>query len=170
MLQGVCIDNSQTTVLEKGKSYFLFPNGAHHYYVSIFPNQSAHKGCFQSRYFQIIKKEEWPQEPEIKLLNLDPEKLYKAKLIWRKPGYKMVALKEYWIKPSKTHGDFYHDRELEKLGGSFPLHWFEDFEKVEFEKKVTKTIDFVIKPEENVHFPTEIEPKTIKYVQLSLFD
>ncbi|MEC1744145.1 hypothetical protein [Schinkia azotoformans] len=54
MLQGTCIDTGQTTVLEKGKSYFLFPNGPIHFYVSKFPNRDSHRGCFSGKYFQII--------------------------------------------------------------------------------------------------------------------
>jgi hypothetical protein len=110
MLEGVCIDTGQTVVLEKGKSYFLFPNGTKHYYVSKFPNQNGHKGCFQAIYFQIIKKEEWPQEPERLSIILDQEKVYKANLIWRRIGYKSTELREYYVRPKATHGYFYQER------------------------------------------------------------
>jgi hypothetical protein len=170
MLHSVCVDPGQTVVLEKGKSYFLFPNGTMCYYVSNFPNPKAHKGCFQSKYFQIIEKVEWPHEPEVLSLSLDPEQLYKAKLVWRKPGYIATELKEYYVKPQTTHGHFYQDINLKGYGGCFPLHWFTDFEKVEIDENVTETLDFVIDIEENVTFFEESEPKIANYVQMSLFD
>lgn len=63
MLQGVCIDAGATTVLEKGKTYFLFSNGKDHYYVSRFPKAGAHFGCFRKSLFQIVQEDEWPPEP-----------------------------------------------------------------------------------------------------------
>jgi hypothetical protein len=170
MLKGVCKDPGQTAVLEKGKVYFLFPNGRNHFYVSNFPNFRAHKGCFQSSYFQVIEKEQWPQEPEMKSYCLDPEKVYIANLIWRKPGYKAVALKEYYIKPRTTHCDFYQDSNLTELGGCFPLHWFTDFVEAVIDESVIEIPDFDIEFEENDLFSVESEPKITKYEQLSFFD
>jgi hypothetical protein len=170
MLQGLCIDAGQTAVLEKEKMYFLFPNGPKHYYVSKFANSTAHKGCFQSSYFQVIKEEQWPPEPEIKSHCLDPKKVYIANLIWRKPGYKEVALKEYYIKPRTTHCNFYKDSNLTELGGCFPLHWFTDFVEAIIDESVIEIPDFDIDFEEYDLFSTESEPKITKYEQLSLFD
>jgi hypothetical protein len=170
MLRGICTDLGQTAVLELGKSYYLFPNGTKHFYVSNFPNRNAHKGCFQAKYFQIIEKDKWPQEPEIIEFRLDREKLYRAELIWRKPGYKNVELKEYFIKPLTTYGDFYHDRNSSKFGGCFPLHWFKNFVEIQQGTTVHEISDFDIKSSEIEPIFFEIEPKTIKYVQLSLFD
>jgi hypothetical protein len=169
MLQGVCIDSGQTT-LEKGKRYFLFPNGLKHFYVSNFPNQNAHKGCFQAIYFQVIVKEDWPQEPEMVPVDLDPEKIYKANLIWRTPGYTTALFKEYFLKPMKTHTIFFRDSECKDLGGCFPLHWFEDFKEVDPDNIVTETLETVINFEESEQFPIENIHKTPNYVQLSLFD
>jgi hypothetical protein len=170
MLQGVCIDPGQTAVLEMRKKYYLFPNGMNHYYVSNFPNLAAHKGCFQSKYFQIIEKEPWSQEPEMKSYSLDPEKVYWAKLIWRKPGYKFVELKEYYLKPRKTHCDFYHDSKLNQLGGCFPLHWFTNFEEVIPDIIDQEVSNFDIKFEENKLVLPETKPEITNYEQLSLFD
>jgi hypothetical protein len=170
MLQGICIDTGQSAVLERGTRYFLFPNGPRNFYVSKFPNQNAHKGCFQANYFQIIEKEEWPLEPEILPVSLNSEKVYKAKLIWRRPGYKMTELKEYYVKPGDTHGTFYHDSSLTKLGGCFPLHWFANFIEVEPEEVEPEIIDFDIDFEESEQILIETEPKLAKYEQLSLFD
>jgi hypothetical protein len=169
MLQGICIDQGQTTVLEKGKRYFLFPNGSRHFYVSKFPNRDAHKGCFQTCYFQIIEKQEWPQEPKMISISLDPEKIYKANLIWRKPGYRSTELKTYYVQPKMTHGYFYHDSNLKRCGGCFPLHWYSDFVEVEQESELD-IIDFDIKFEKNDLPIFESEPKLVNYVQLSLFD
>ncbi|WP_458412756.1 hypothetical protein ACNQFZ_18390 [Schinkia sp. CFF1] len=55
MLQGICIDTGQTTVLEKGKLYFLFQNGETHFYVSKFPRIDSHTGCYKANRFQIIQ-------------------------------------------------------------------------------------------------------------------
>jgi hypothetical protein len=170
MLKGVCIDPGQTALLEKGKSYFLFPNGTMHYYVSKFPNRNAHKGCFQSKYFQLIENEAWPQEPELLSIILDPEKLYKAKLIWRKPGYKSTELKEYYILPKTTHGYFYKDSKLKECCGCFPLYWFADFIEVDLEESEPEIVDFDIETKENIPFFIENEQKIANYVQLSLFD
>jgi hypothetical protein len=58
LLQGVCVDTGETTVLEKGKKYFLFPSGSNNYYVSKFPNANAHTGCFRKSLFQIVQEKE----------------------------------------------------------------------------------------------------------------
>jgi len=170
MLQGICINSGQSVVLEKGKRYFLFPNGTKHFYVSNIPNSGAHKGCFQGKYFQIIKKVLWPEEPEARSIWLDSEKLYKAKLIWRKPGYKSIELKEYYIRPDEAYGTFYLDSKLEQLGGCFPLYWFSGFEEVILDIIDQEIPDFDIDFDENDQFLAESEPKTANYEQLSLFD
>jgi hypothetical protein len=172
MLQGVCVDPGNTDVLKKGKTYFLFPNGNDYYYVSAFPNQNSHKGCFCGKYFQIVEREAWSQEPEGRTIQLDSKKVYKAVLIWRKLGYKSVALKEYYIKPSKTHAGFYDDHQLLKLNGCFPLHWFCNFEEIHVQKSDQKDNHFEAYIEETeqifnetVHELNEIE----HYEQLTLF-
>lgn len=170
MLQGICLEPEQAAVLEKGKSYYLFPNGANHYYVSKFPNSGAHMGCFQNSYFQIIEKELWPEEPEIRSVRLDPEKVYRAKLIWREPGYKSIELKDYYIKPKATHGYFYCDSALKECRGCFPLHWFTGFEETILDIIDQEIPDFDIDFEESDQFSFESEPNIANYVQLSLFD
>jgi hypothetical protein len=170
MLRGICTDLGQTAVLELGKSYYLFPNGTKHFYVSNFPSQGAHKGCFQAKYFQIIEKDTWPPEPEVKIFQLDRAKKYKAELIWRRPGYKNVELKEYFIKPLKTHCDFYQDSNFSKSRGCFPLHWFTNFVEVQPRAIGQEISDFDTKSSKIDPISPKSEPKTIKYVQLSLFD
>lgn len=170
MLQGICVDPGQSVVLEKGKNYFLFPHGPKHFYVSKFPSKESHRGCFSSEYFQLVEKEEWPQEPDVKVISLDPDKVYKARLIWRKKGYQDKQLGIYFIKPFKDHGYFYRDSELKKCGGCFPLHWFTDFVEVDVEEREPE----IIKPEmESVELEQILivpEANPAKYVQLSLFD
>jgi hypothetical protein len=169
MLQGVCVDSGQSAVLQKGTSYYLFPNGVNHFYVSLFPNPNAHKGCFQKAYFQIIEKELWPEEPEVIPVGLDPEQIYKAQLTWRKPGYKSVELKDYYIRPKKTHCYLYQDSRLEDCRGCFPLHWFTNFEPY-FHEIVLENIDFVIETDEIEPIMAENVPIFNKYEQLSLFE
>jgi hypothetical protein len=167
MFEGVCIDTGQTTVLEKGRKYYLFPNGSHHYYVSIFQNPHTHKGCFESSLFQIMNEEEWPQEPEVKMIHLDKEKIYKASLAWRKPGHQSVPLKKYFVRAKNTHGYFYEDPNLETCRGCFPLHWFSEF--VEADQEVEEQL----LQEEESFIGEEIvmmeEPIRFQYEQLSLF-
>lgn len=134
MLQGVCVETGQTTTLVEGKQYYLFPKGEKHYLVSKFPNENAHMGCYGSEYFELVEKELWPEEPMVLNINLDPEKLYKARLIWRREGYKDTDLKEYYLKPKKTLAYFYHDEGVENCCGCFPLHWFSGFKEVENER------------------------------------
>jgi hypothetical protein len=174
MLQGVCVDPGQTEVLEKGKTYFLFPNDDVHYYVSNFPNINAHKGCFHKKYFQVIERESYPPEPTVRPIHLDQQKIYRADLIWVRPGYKPFTSKEYYIKPRTTHGDCYHDKNLTKLGGCFPLHWFDNF--IEIGVQVSVPVPLM---DETIIKNDEIEPisnetvhvisKSEQYEQLSLF-
>jgi len=176
MLQGICIDSGQTAVLAKGATYYLFPNGSKHYYVSKFPNQGAHRGCYSKEYFKLIEQELWPEEPQQREIQLDPDKVYRALLIWRRPGYKGTELKEYYLKSKKTHAYFYHDEGLTRCAGCFPLHWFAGFEEiVESAEEILDIIDhevpdFDIKFHENKQFLAESEPEITNYQQLSLFD
>ncbi|MDF2790460.1 MAG: hypothetical protein K0S80_3561 [Neobacillus sp.] len=170
MLQGICIDPGYTAALQKGTSYYLFPNGTKHFYVSKFPNRNAHKGCFQTKYFQIIEKEAWPEEPKVSFPALDAEKIYKANLIWRNPGYTTTLHRQYFLKPSKTHTFFFRDYECKDLAGCFPLHWFSDFEELILDIIDQEIPDFDIEFEESDQFFVESEPSLAKFEQLSLFD
>ncbi|XQY90666.1 hypothetical protein ACNRWW_14160 [Metabacillus sp. HB246100] len=140
MLQGICINTENTVVLTEGESYYLFPNGTDHYYVSKFPNDGAHTGCFQTKHFHLVEKE----KP-----NLDREKVYLAHM-YRKEGYPSLELKEYFINPSKTHCYIYHDSAMTQFVGCFPLDWFKDFEEVvtEMVAKLNTTLEFESNDEE----------------------
>lgn len=130
-MRGVCIKADNSQVLEAGRVYYLFPVGPSHFYVSKFNKKEAHCGAFHAERFQILedekKAQDWPPEPPEREINLDNNKIYVAELIWRRPGYKDKELGTYYIKPGKTHGKFYKNPDLSGFGGSFPLHWFDNF-------------------------------------------
>lgn len=52
-MKGICIDDSNSINLKKGKTYYLFPHGDHAYYVSRFPNPNSHFGAFSKNRFEI---------------------------------------------------------------------------------------------------------------------
>ncbi|UYG93208.1 sugar ABC transporter [Cytobacillus firmus] len=118
--------------------------------------------------FAIYEEELWPEEPSAREIMLDTEKVYRASLIWRRKGYESTELKEYYIEPKSTHAYFFHDRELKRCGGCYPLHWFTGF------VEVTEEIDqiseeIVLEFEDNDHFYTEDVQEFNGYEQLSLF-
>jgi hypothetical protein len=167
VLQGVCIDTGSATILEKGKKYFLFPNGVDHYYVSNFSRASAHKGCFHKSLFELVQEDDWPPEPAADNVPvLDSSKVYAVKLIWRKRGYQQIKLGTYYLQPSGTHAYFYYDKELKRLGGCFPLHWFEDFREVNEEENETNEVVFETKA-----LDCETKEETHEtFEQMSIFD
>lgn len=55
-MKGRCISVGDTSTLQIGQEYFLFPAGPNHYYVSRFNNVDAHFGCYQARYFDLMKE------------------------------------------------------------------------------------------------------------------
>jgi hypothetical protein len=167
LLQGICVDTGETTVLEKGKKYFLFPGGSNNYYVSKFPNANAHTGCFRKSLFQIVQEDEWPPEPPANSIPvLDNSKVYKAKLVWRKRGYAFIQLGTYYLKPLKTHAYVYRDKQLKKCVGCFPLHWFTEFREVDEEE--TKTNEVVFETEA-LEFEIKEEKHEI-FEQMCIFD
>jgi hypothetical protein len=167
LLQGICVDTGETTVLEKGKKYFLFPGGSNNYYVSKFPNANAHTGCFRKSLFQIVQGDEWPPEPVAdNVPALDSSKIYAAKLIWRKRGYQQVELGTYYLQPKQTHAYVYRDKQLKKCVGCFPLHWFAEFREVDEEEDETNEVVFETKePEREIK---EENPETFE--QMCIFD
>ncbi|WP_420768741.1 hypothetical protein ACNR9V_03165 [Parageobacillus thermoglucosidasius] len=167
MLQGICVDTAATTVLEKGKTYFLFSNGSDHYYVSRFPKAGSHFGCFRKSLFQIVQEDEWPPEPPADNVPvLDSSKIYEAKLIWTTRGYQAKLGGTYYLRPSGTHAYFYHDKQLKRLGGCFPLHWFDGFREVNADEDETNEAVLETKALER---ETE-EEKPEMFEQMSIFD
>jgi hypothetical protein len=167
LLQGICVDTGETTVLEKGKKYFLFPGGSNNYYVSKFPNANAHTGCFRKSLFQIVQEDEWPPEPPVgNVPALDSSKIYVAKLIWRKRGYEQVKLGTYYLQPARTHAYVYRDKQLKKCVGCFPLHWFTEFREVDANENETNEVVFETEaPERETK-----EEMHENFEQMSIFD
>lgn len=163
-LQGVCIDTGGAAVLVQDKKYFLFPNGTTHFYVSKFPNPGAHFGCFQDKLFQVVVEEEWPEEPMEIEIELVKDKIYSAELIWRMKGYQGKKLGIYYLKPGRTHADFYFDKQLKKHGGCFPLHWFKDFVEIEQEQEHVTDVS-----EEKASVHPHVSEDSGEFEQLSLF-
>jgi hypothetical protein len=165
LLQGICVDIAATTVLEKGKTYFLFSNCKDHYYVSRFPKAGSHFGCFRKSLFQI-QEEEWPPEPPAKSIPvLDNSKIYSAKLIWTTRAYK-TELGTYYLRPIKTYAYVFRDRQLEKCIGCFPLHWFAEFQEVNADEGETNEAILETKALER---ETEEEKNEI-FEQMNIFD
>lgn len=154
MLQGVCVKADSSELLKSGERYFLFPNGPEHYYVSSFPNQDAHRGCYHAERFEIVTNQE-----------LHKEKLYKAQLVYREQGYKGVELGEYFLKVKGTHANFYKDSELSRLRGCFPLGWFSNFEEVPLNDSPEEVVSIEEVELEEIY----AEPEPTEYEQLSLF-
>mgnify|MGYP005829165833 CR=1 FL=1 len=153
MLQGICIRADSADVLLQGESYYLFPNGPNHFYVSNFPNHGAHKGCYHAERFHVKHNE----------IELHKYKLYSAELIYTELGYGTKRFQRYFIRPSKTHCYFYKDAEQKKLMGCYPKGWFTNFEVVK-----------AFKEEELADF-TELEDlddlsESESFEQLSLFE
>jgi hypothetical protein len=167
VLQGICVDTGETTVLEKGKKYFLFPSSPNYYYVSKFSNVNAHTGCFHKSLFQIVQGDEWPPEPVANNVPaLDSSKIYAAKLIWRKRGYQQVELGTYYLQPKQTHAYVYRDKQLKKCVGCFPLHWFDGFREINADETETNAAIFET---EALECETKEEmPKNFE--QMSIFD
>ena len=131
MLQGKCVDPELAGSFPE--TVYLFPNGAAHYYVSRFPNEAAHIGCFQKEKFKLI--DDWPPEPPAIIPKLKHEQVYKAKLIWSTKWYKKAGRewKHYYViaKDHQKNFTFFEDEQLTKLCGCFPAHWFTDYQPVE---------------------------------------
>lgn len=138
-LQGICIQETNSSNLKKDEKYYLFPHGQGAYFVSRFPTEGSHFGAYQKHYFEIVKDQDnWPLEPmkPNNLPVLQERKVYKADLIWRKEGYAHGSpLGTYFLTATTgcyqcaTDCNFYVDAELKQFKGRFPLHWFKDIQE-----------------------------------------
>ena len=177
MIEGVCIDDGNSTVLVPGKKYFLFPNEKESVYVSNFPNKGAHMGCFQMLLFKEVEE---MQEPEQVDLKLDKSKVYKANLVYKKNG--ITELKEYYLRLFPLHDHpyelanlkkncYFYDRytngELDGFRGCFPLHWFADFTEVEEQQEEVIHNDEPVEVAEKALEELAMEYTVVE--QLSLF-
>lgn len=131
-MKGKCL-SSDITPLDKGREYFLFPLGDSHYYVSKFDSVNAHCGAYEKKHFKVIDAGLGDEPPAGNYDHLDSSKIYSAELIWMKPAYALLEpLGTYYVKPKAprmTHCYYFHDRELTKYGGIYPLHWFINFKE-----------------------------------------
>jgi DNA polymerase len=81
-MQGICTKPPDSMVLQKGETYYLFPNGPDHVYVSKFPNQDAHMGCFELKHFEVIlEKGDTESLTEKRTLSIDIETYSSVDLI-----------------------------------------------------------------------------------------
>ncbi|SFI35543.1 hypothetical protein SAMN04488574_102440 [Bacillus sp. 71mf] len=143
-VKAVCINADASTELQLEKEYFVFPVKWNHYYVSQFNNIDAHFGCYPKERFQLIEKDVWSSEPDVQVPDLDQDTFYRAQLIWRAKGHRSKPLKDYVIKPKKTHCFFWHDRKREQFCGCFPLHWFANFEPIVEQQEEVKENHIVL--------------------------
>lgn len=136
-LQGICIQETNSSNLKKNEKYYLFPHGQGAYFVSRFPTEGSHFGAYQRGYFKIVKEQaNWPPEPNkpSNLPVLQDRKIYKAELIWRKEGYH-TTLGTYFLTATtgcyrcSTDCNFYLDAALTQFKGRYPLHWFKDIQE-----------------------------------------
>lgn len=63
MSKAICVDAGSSTVLAKGREYFVFENGTNHFYVAKKNNPKAHFGCFRQELFKL----ELPKVEQLKL-------------------------------------------------------------------------------------------------------
>lgn len=138
-MQGICIQETNSSNLKKDETYYLYPHGGNAYYASRFPREGSHFGAYQKHYFEIVEDHnEWPPEP-IKPSNLpilQTGTVYKAELIWRRQGYAdSTPLGTYFIAAIDncyacvTDCYFYLDAALNQPKGRFPLHWFKNIQE-----------------------------------------
>ena len=116
---GQCIDASQSTVLQEGKTYYLFEHGPNNFLVSRFNSNKSYFGSFRSNRFEVVEEQEQP--------NLEQGVIYKAELVECSNYTKPLGV--YYGKASKrgTHFKFWKDRQLTQFCGQFPIEWFRDF-------------------------------------------
>lgn len=171
-MKGVCIDDSMTTVLVAGETYFLVPHGSENVYVSRFPRSGSHFGCFQKSRFELVNETvDLPNEPTAYDMSdqkvipvLQDNRIYKARLFTNPKNYPVklgiyyISQTTYLKKPSKTDCYFYSDPKLQKFEGRFPIAWFTDFEEI--------TSDAVT---ENEPKQKEVELPKDHWEQLDLF-
>lgn len=65
MLLVECIDASNLSVLTEGKRYYAFPVNSSHAYISNFPNENAHSGCYSLHRFREVPQEVEQKEPYV---------------------------------------------------------------------------------------------------------
>lgn len=116
----ICIDANNSDLLKEGQPYFIHEAGPGVGYVSRFPRQGSHFGMYQLNRFKQPKE---PVEPPTwDSSHLDRNKIYSAELFYSRRY--IIKLGLYYIKPRKTHANFYKDPACTQFQGCFPLAWF----------------------------------------------
>jgi hypothetical protein len=169
MLQGTCLDSD---ILTAGETFFLFPAGTDYVYASRFPRKNAHTGCFPIDRFKVKEEVEtsgWPPEPPKRVVEIELNEVYVAKLMWCWEASKDRRDKEYYVmaRGSGSHVDYYSNPELKGMLGSLPVHWFENFERVEEGSVLKLTETLTEQAPEVAKFDEEKSSRFIE--QLSLF-
>ena len=119
----VCLDNDNSDQLSQGEKYYLFEAGPQHVYVSRFPKEGSYFGVYEANRFGELPKDTEP--PEWDSSHLDRSKIYKAELFYSRRY--VMELTVYYVKPRKTHANFYKDPACTVFLGCFPLSWFRNF-------------------------------------------
>lgn len=104
-MKGICVDSTNSAVLEVSREYFLFPNGPNAYYVSKFDRETAHFGCFQAKRFEVLEMEEGPSEPNNKVPDdiVETEQLSLFEELWQEDEEEIrVLIPNDVISPTKS--------------------------------------------------------------------
>lgn len=65
MLHVECVDATNTSVLLEDDHYYAFPVNSSHAYISKFPNEKAHTGCYSLQRFIEVPQEVEQKEPYV---------------------------------------------------------------------------------------------------------
>ncbi|MFC4403299.1 hypothetical protein [Gracilibacillus xinjiangensis] len=64
-MRAICKDATNSTVLQEGMQYFVFPHGPDAFYVSKFNSEESHTGAYQRDRFEVVEEVEKIQEKDI---------------------------------------------------------------------------------------------------------
>lgn len=133
MLKVECIKNTNSAVLEVGRVYYAFPlpNGTHAY-ISKFPRETAHTGCFSIDRFQVTDREVLPPTrltgpPKVRQLK-PVEQYYQLKLICVPIHYQVLL---YGCVVSTDEFAVYTDAAFQKPIGTLKAKMFEKVKEVQ---------------------------------------
>ncbi|MFS0749540.1 hypothetical protein [Oceanobacillus sp. 1P07AA] len=63
-MEAVCIDATNSNVLQEGVHYFVFPHGETSFYVSKLNKKSSHTGSYSKDRFKVVEVQQEIPEPE----------------------------------------------------------------------------------------------------------
>lgn len=168
MLQGQSLD---ADILPNYERLSLFLVGKDHIYASRFPRKDAHTGCFQKSHFQIeevTETVEWQPEPPEGMVDIERNKIYKAKLIWCWKNSEKMPGKTYFVitRASRSQFDVYKKEDLKGILACCPVRWFESFQAVDHQKEIenVETVPNSVIEENNFEQPEE--PQFFEQIKL----